>query len=67
MSDFTERYQDFCSIVSLYVQKTGLTYCIADFRNKKISEAEIVRSLLHSLQDKGVILTLDALHTQKEQ
>ena len=67
LSDYTESYQDFCSIVSIYVQKTGLTHSIADFRNKKISEAEIVRSLLPSLQDKGVILTLDALHTQKKQ
>jgi hypothetical protein len=67
LSKYTQSSQDFCSIVSMYVQKTGLTYLIADFRNKKIGEAEIVRNLLPSLKDKGLIITLDALHTQKKQ
>ena len=67
LSDYSDSSQDFCSIVSMYVQKTGLTYAIADFRNKKVGEAEIVRLLLPSIKDKGVILTLDALHTQKKQ
>lgn len=59
--------QDFTSIVSLYCQKTGLSFQIADYKNKKISEAQVLRDLLTSLKDKGVILTLDALHTQKKQ
>ena len=67
LSDYSDSSQDFCSIVSMYVQKTGLTYAIADFRNKKVGESEIVRLLLPSIKDKGVILTLDALHTQKKQ
>ena len=67
LNNYTEGSQDFCSIVSMYVQKTGLTYLITDFRNKKVGEAEIVRNLLPSLKDKGVIITLDALHTQKKQ
>jgi DDE_Tnp_1-associated len=65
LSNSTESSQDFCAIVSFYVQKTGLTYSITDFRNKKTSETEIVRNLLPSLKDKGVIITLDALHAQK--
>jgi hypothetical protein len=67
MSNYNSDTQDFCSLVSIYVQKTGLSYVIEDFRNKKISEGEILRTLLPSLQDKGVIITLDALHTQKKQ
>ena len=63
----TDENQDFCAVVSFYVQKTGLTYLIADYRNKKIGEAEIVRDLLSSLKDKGLILTLDALHCSKKQ
>lgn len=59
--------QDFVSVVSLYCQKTGLSFQIADYKNKKVSEAQILRDLLPSLKDKGVILTLDALHTQKKQ
>jgi hypothetical protein len=65
MSNYNAETQDFCSMVSIYVQKTGLSYVVEDFRNKKISETEILRTLLPSLQDKGVIITLDALHTQK--
>lgn len=67
LSNYDADSQDFCAIVSIYVQKTGLCYLIEDFRNKKIGEAEILRTLLPSLKDKGVILTLDALHAQKKQ
>lgn len=62
-----ESEQNFCSIVSLFCQRTGLVHQIADFRSKKKSEGEILRQLLPSLQDKGVYLTLDALHCQKKQ
>jgi DDE_Tnp_1-associated len=62
-----ESEQSFCSIVSLFCQRTGLVYQIADFRSKKKSEGEILRQLLPSLQDKGINLTLDALHCQKKQ
>lgn len=65
LSGYTTEGQDFCSVVSFYVQKTGLCFLVADYRNKQLSETEIVRSLLPSLKDKGIILTLDALHTQK--
>lgn len=59
--------QDFASVVSLYCQKTGLSFQIQDYKNKKISEGQVLRDLLPSLKDKGVIISLDALHTQKKQ
>ena len=62
-----EKEQNFSAMVSLFAQRTGLTVQIADYRNKKISEGEILRSLLPSLQDKAVVVTLDALHMQKKQ
>jgi predicted transposase YbfD/YdcC len=58
--------QDFSSVVSLYCQRTGLSFQIKDYQNKKISEGQVLRDLLPSLKDKGVIITLDALHTQKK-
>jgi hypothetical protein len=61
-----EEEQNFSAMVSLFAQRTGLTFQIADYRNKETSEAEILRSLLPSLQDKEVVLTLDALHLQKK-
>jgi DDE_Tnp_1-associated len=57
--------QNFSAVVSLFCQKSGLSYLIADYQNKKIAEAEVLRSLLPSLKDKGIVLTLDAIHTQK--
>lgn len=67
LSAYTGTDQDFCSVVSFYVQKTGLCLLVEDYRNKQMGEAEVVRSLLPALKDKGIILTLDALHTQKKQ
>ena len=66
-TDYCGTEQDFASVVSLYCQKTGLSFQIADYRNKKISEGQILRDLLPSLKSKGVIVSLDALHTQKKQ
>lgn len=59
--------QDFCSLVSLYCQQTGLTVAMESYLNHKDHEGEIFRNLLDNLQNKGVIFTLDALHTQKKQ
>lgn len=64
---YQEHSQDFKAIVSVFAQKTGLIYQIATYRNKKISEIEIVRQLLGSLQNKGLLLCADALHCQKKQ
>jgi DDE_Tnp_1-associated len=62
-----QKEQDFVSVVSLYCQKTGLSLIISDYKNKKVSEGQVLRDLLPSLQGKGIILTTDALHTQKKQ
>lgn len=59
--------QDFCSLVSFYCQQTGLTVAMASYLNQKDHEGEVFRNLLDNLRNKGVIFTLDALHTQKKQ
>jgi hypothetical protein len=58
--------QDFVSLVSWFVQKTGTVYMMEDYRSKKDNEAEVIRYMLSNLKDKGVIFTLDALHCQKK-
>jgi len=59
--------QQFVSLVSLYCQRTGLTAAMQDYTDKKSGELTVLRELLPLLQDRGVVLTLDALHGQKKQ
>lgn len=62
-----QKQQSFVSVVSLFCQRTGLTLALQDYTDKKTGELSIVRTLLEGLQDRGVVLTLDALHGQKKQ
>lgn len=55
------------AVVSLYCQRTGLTHALASYTDKKSGELTVLRDLLPSLQQRGVVLTLDALHCQKKQ
>lgn len=54
-------------MVSLYCQRTGLTAAVQDYTDKKSGELLVLRDLLPLLQDRGVVLTLDALHGPKKQ
>ena len=69
VSDSQGKNQDFQAIVSFFCQESGLTYSIAQYRNKskEIGEMNVARFLIEELKYKGVIIRLDALHTQKEQ
>lgn len=59
--------QTFVSVVSLYAQRTGLTVALQDYPDKKTGELALLRTLLTDFQDRGVVLTLDALHAPKKQ
>ena len=37
-----------------------------DYTDKRTGEMSVLRDLLAGLQDRGVVLTLDALHAQKK-
>ena len=58
--------QSFTSLVSFYCQRTGLTLAVQDYTDKRTGELCVVRELLAGLQDRGVVLLLDALHAQKK-
>lgn len=59
--------QDYCSVVSLFCQKTGLTIALKDYTNKKDGEISVFLGLvLDNLRHKGVRFTVDALHCQKK-
>ncbi len=66
VQDAQQASQSFASVVSLYCQRTGLTVAVQDYTDKKTGELSVVRELLAGLQDRGVVLTLDALHAQKK-
>lgn len=67
VSDSHGSGQDFQAVVSLFAQRSGLVYAVSSYRNSKESEIEVVRFMLDKLQDMGLTLFLDALHTQKKQ
>lgn len=58
--------QDSCSIVSIFCQRTGLTLALTHYLNNKEGEQANLCTLLDDLRNKGIILTLDALHCQKK-
>lgn len=58
--------QDCCAVVSLFCQKTGLTLALTHYLNKKECEQAVLLGIvLDNLRNKGIMLTLDALHCQK--
>lgn len=59
-------HQNFQAIVSLFCQRSGLVYAIEEYKNKKASEANVVRFLLDKLEGMGLNIFLDALHCQKK-
>ena len=60
------QHQDFQAIVSLFCQRSGLVYAIEQYKNKKVSEANVVRFLVKKLKGMGLNIFLDALHCQKK-
>lgn len=58
-------YQNFVNVVSLYSTQMGVVLATEQFESKNTSELKVVQNLLEALQIKGVVFTLDALHTQK--
>jgi hypothetical protein len=59
--------QDFEGVVSLYCHQSGLVHAIEHYRrkSKEKGEAPLARQLMTALKDKGVVFTMDALHSQK--
>jgi DDE_Tnp_1-associated len=65
VQDCFGQQQDFVMLVSACVQSWAGVIGLLSFQNGKSSEIGAVRSLLEQLELKGVWVTLDALHTQK--
>jgi len=65
-SDPFSAQQNFQSIVSVFTHETGIVLKSNGFENKKQSEIHCVQDLIEHLEQKGMVLTLDAIHCQKK-
>lgn len=63
---YSQSYQNFVSVVSVYSHHRGVVVALKQFENKQQSELKVVQSLLVALGLKDVVFTLDALHAQKK-
>lgn len=65
--DSQGRSQDFEGVVSLFCSKSGLVCSIEHYRrkSKEKAEAPLARHIMSSLKNKGLIYTMDAHNTQK--
>lgn len=58
--------QNFVSMVTMFCKELGCIWEVKRLENGKISEMVSVQELLETLEMKGFLLTLDALHCQKK-
>jgi DDE_Tnp_1-associated len=65
-TDVHNSNQNFVSVVSLYVQSSGLCVYAQDYQLKKSHENEVLLTMLEHLKDRNLTITLDALHFQKK-
>jgi hypothetical protein len=65
-SDAFSVNQNFKSMVSMFSHKVGIVLRSNNYENKRQSEIHCVQELLSQLEQKGMVLTLDALHCQKK-
>lgn len=59
--------QDFHAVVSVFSNSKGIILTAQQYSNKKESEIHTALELIKDLEQKGMVLTLDALHCQKKQ
>ncbi len=58
-------YHSFVNMVSVYSQRQGVVVAVQAFESKSASELKVVQKLLEALALQDMVVTLDALHCQK--
>ncbi len=66
VSDCFSSYQNFVSLVSVFSAQRGIVLRCDKIENKKESEIPTVQQLIRTLDVKGEVFTLDAIHCQKK-
>lgn len=59
--------QDLLNLIGAFTQKSGITLCYKKHNFNKGYEPATARELIKTFKDKGYILTLDAIHSEKKQ
>lgn len=57
--------QNFKSLVSIFTHRSGIVLQSKGFENKTTSEIHCVQDIISQIEQKGMTLTLDAMHCQK--
>jgi hypothetical protein len=65
VSDYSNEYQNFVSLVSLFCSKREQVLHVEKLENRKGNEGKTVEELLDMLDLKDVVFTMDALHCKK--
>src|SRR3569832_556856 len=64
--DYSQSYQNFLSIVSVFSHQRGIVVRTQPLANKETSELTVVQELISEFSGQQVMFTLDALHCQKK-
>ncbi|MEP0770122.1 ISAs1 family transposase [Trichocoleus sp. ST-U1] len=67
LTDYSQSYQNFVSIVSVFSHQRGVVLRMQPLHNKENSELTVVQQLVSAFTGDAVMFTLDALHCQKKQ
>jgi hypothetical protein len=65
LTEYHQEAQNFINMVSAFSHRIGCVIEQQPMENKITSEIQTVRSLIEKLQGEGFMLTLDAIHAQK--
>jgi len=67
VSDMHGKDQDFQAVVSFFARESGLVHSLEQYRNKQKArgEGDLLKFLVSQLEAMGAIISVDALHTQK--
>lgn len=64
-TNYDTKYQNFISLVSLFMDRTGIVLKVHQMENRAQSEVSVVQQLLKELELKNIVISMDALHCKK--
>lgn len=66
VTDYDSKYQNFISLVSLFMDRTGIVLNVQQMSNRDQGEIKTVQKLIASLTLKNIVISMDAMHCQKK-
>lgn len=65
VSEYDSQSQNFISLVSLFMNRTGIPLKVHQMENRTQSEISVVQQLIKELELKKITISMDALHCKK--